>query len=178
MTCKDYKIGPPPKDKGTEPLFRVVYIIDVGAVDERKAAETAWQMMKAEDAFEPVMVVIDSKGKQIKIDLSDYLEFNKLTNGYVVQRYRKSSTGKFKCIHQEFLAGDDVKFENLKGEIIETPDHKYQPVNMLLLSNQEVIDRLGDVLTSLDVGGDQSRQFSNEIKILEELLKDLGLSTD
>ena len=46
MSSKDYRISPPPKDKGKEPLFRVIYAIDVGAADERKAAETAWQMMR------------------------------------------------------------------------------------------------------------------------------------
>jgi hypothetical protein len=45
---------------------------------------------------------------------------------------------------------------------------------MLLLSKQQIIDRLGDVLTSIDVGGEQSRQFAYEIRILDKLLKDLG----
>lgn len=175
MSSKDYKISPPPKDKGEEPLFRVIYVIDVGAADERKAAEIAWrQMMRAEDAFDPVLVILDSEGKQTKLDLSDYIEFNKVTTGFVVQKYRKNSTGKFKCVHQEFVAGDDVQFENLKGDSIEAPEHDYQPFNMTMLSRDEIIDRLGDVLTSIDVGGEQSRQFSHEIKILDELLRDLG----
>ena len=42
MSSKNYQIEPPPKDGGKEPLFRVIYAIDVGAADERKAAETAW----------------------------------------------------------------------------------------------------------------------------------------
>ena len=78
MSSKDYKIVPPPKDSGVEPLFRVVYEIDVGAADERKAAEQAWQMMRAEDAFDPIMMVLDSEGKQTVFDLSEYLEFNKI----------------------------------------------------------------------------------------------------
>ena len=174
MSNKDYKISPPPRDKGEEPLFRVIYAIDVGAADERKAAETAWQMMRAKDAFDPVMIILDSEGKQTKLDLSEYLEFNKVTTGFVVQRYRKNSAGKFNCIHQEFIAGDDVQFENLKGDKIEVPEHEYQPFNMTMLSSSQIIDRLGDVLTSIDVGGEQSRQFSHEIKILDGLLRDLG----
>ena len=154
MSSKDYRIEPPPKDKGTEPLFRVIYAIDVGAADERKAAEAAWQMMRAEDAFEPIMVILDSDGKQTKLDLSEYLEFNKVTTGFVVQKYRKNSTGKFKCTHQEFVAGDDVQFENLKGDSIEAPEHEYQPFNMTLVSKDEIIKRLSDVLTSIDVGGE------------------------
>ena len=174
MSSKDYRIEPPPEDKGKEPLFRVIYAIDVGAADERKAAETAWQMMRAKDAFEPIMVILDSQGKQTKLDLSEYLEFNKVTTGFVVQEYRRNSTGKFKCTHQEFVAGDDVQFENLKGDSIEAPEHEYQPFNMTLISRDEIIDRLGDVLTSIDVGGEQSRQFTHEIEIIDKLLQDLG----
>jgi hypothetical protein len=178
MSSKDYRIEPPPKDKGKEPLFRVIYAIDVGAADERRAAEIAWQMMRAEDAFEPILVILDSDGKQTKLDLSEYLEFNKVTTGFVVQKYRKNSTGKFKCTHQEFVAGDDVQFENTKGNSIEAPEHEYQPFNMALVSKDEIIDRLGDVLTSIDVGGEQSRQFAHEIEILDKLLRNLGWSRD
>jgi len=175
MSNRNYQIEPPPKDKSEEPLFRVVYVIDVGAADERKAAEIAWrQMMRAEDVFDPVLVIMDSEGKQTKLDLSDYIEFNKVTTGFVVQKYRKNSAGKFTCINQEFIAGDDVQFENLKGDPIEAPEHEYQPLNMTMLSRDQIIDRLGDVLTSIDVGGEQSRQFAHEIKILDELLRDLG----
>ena len=174
MSSKDYRIEPPPKDRGAEPLFRVIYAIDVGAADERKAAEAAWQMMRAKDAFEPIMVILDSQGKQTKLDLSEYLEFNKVTTGFVVQKFRKNSTGKFTCVQQEFVAGDDVQFENTKGESIKAPEHEYQPFNMTLVSRDEIIDRLGDVLTSIDVGGEQSRQFAHEIEILDKLLRNLG----
>ena len=101
-------------------------------------------------------------------------KFTKITTGFVAQTYEKSSAGKFVCTTQEFIAGDDVQFENLKGDSIELPEHEYQPFNMTLVSKDEIIDRLGDVLASIDVGGEQSRQFSHEIKILDELLRDLG----
>ena len=174
MNSKDYRINPPPKDAGEEPLFRVVYAIDVNASDEQKAAEQAWQMMRAKDAFDPILMVLDSEGKQTKLDLTDLLEFNKVTTGFVVQKFRRDNTGKFTCIHHEFIAGDDVQFENVKSESIEAPEHEYQQFNMTLLSSSQIIDRLGDVLTSIDVGGEQSRQFAHEIKILDELLRDLG----
>jgi len=174
MSSKDYRINPPPKDTGEEPLFRVVYAIDVNASDEQKAAEQAWQMMRAKDAFAPILMVLDSEGKQTKLDLTDLLEFNKVTTGFVIQKFRKDNTGKFRCTHQEFIAGDDVQFENVKDESIEAPDHEYQQFNMTLISNSQIIDQLGDVLTSIDVGSEQSRQFAHEIKILDELLKNLG----
>jgi len=174
MSSKDYRIEPPPKDSGAEPLFRVVYAIDVNASDEQKAAETTWQMIRAKDAFDPILMVLDSEGKQTQFDLTDLLEFNKVTTGFVVQKFRKDNTGKFRCTHQEFIAGDDVQFENVKGESIETPEHEYQPFNMMLISSSQIIDRLGDVLTSIDVGGEQSRQFAHEITIMDRLLRDLG----
>ena len=178
MSNKDYRIEPPPKDSGKEPLFRVVYAIDVNASNKKKAAEQAWQMMRAKDVFDPILMVLDSEGKQTKLDLSEYMEFNKVTTGFVVQKYHRDNTGKFTCIHQEFIAGDDVQFENIKGESTESPEHEYQQFNMTLVSRDEIIDRLGDVLTSIDVGGEQSRQFAHEIKILDELLRDLGWSRD
>jgi len=175
MSSKDYRISPPPKDQGQEPLFRVIYVIDVGAADEMQAAQIAWrQMMRAEDAFDPVLVILDGDGKQTTLDLSECLEFNKVTTGFVVQKYRQDNAGKFACIHQEFIAGDDVQFENLKGDSIEAPEHEYQPFNMTMISQDQIIDRLADVLTRIDVGGKQSRQLSREIKILAGLLRDLG----
>ncbi len=174
MSSKDYRIEPPPKDSGEEPLFRVVYAIDVNAPDEQKAAETAWQMIRAKDAFDPILMVLDTEGKQTKLDLTDVLEFNKIMVGFVSQEFRKNNSGKFKCILQEFVAGDDVQFENLKGDKIEVPEHEYQQFNMTLISTDDIIDRLGDVVTSIDVGGEQSRQFAGEIEILDRLLKDLG----
>ena len=83
MSSKDYRISPPPKDKGEEPLFRVIYVIDVGAADEMKAAQIAWrQMMRAKDAFDPVLVILDSDGKQTKLDLSEY-QSSKPTRRYL-----------------------------------------------------------------------------------------------
>ena len=176
MSGKDYRIIPPPKDAGVEPLFRVVYAIDVNAADEKHAAETAWQMMCAEDAFDPILMVLNAAGKQTQLDLSDQLEFNKIIKGSVVQKFRKNSTGKFICIHQQFKAGDDIRFESIKGRAIEKPQHEYQPYDMSLLSTFQIIDRIGDVLTSIDVGGEQSRQFATEIQILDKLLRDLGFT--
>ena len=105
-------------------------------------------------------------------------KFTKITVGFVTQNYKKNAAGRLICMSQEFIAGDDVQFETLKGDSIEAPEHDYQPFNMTMLSKDEIIDRLGDVLTSIDVGGEQSRQFAHEIKILDELLRDLGWSRD
>ena len=100
-------------------------------------------------------------------------KFTKITVGFVTQNYEKSAAGKFICTEQEFIAGDQVNYEDLVGNSISVPEHQYQPFNMTLISSSQIIDRLGDVITSIDVGGEQSRQFAHEIKILDELLKDL-----
>ena len=44
------------------------------------------------------------------------------------------------------------------------------------LKPDEIAERIETVLHSIDVGGEQSRQFVYEIKILNELLQDLGHS--
>ena len=178
MSDKDYKIPPPPKDAGEEPLFRVVYEIDVNAADERRAAEQAWQMMRVEDAFGPVLMVLDAEGKQAMFDLSECPEFNKVTTGFVVQKYRRGNTGKFTCIHQEFIAGDQVDYKDIDGNAITPPEHDYQPFNMSFSSSAEIAGSIEDVLLSIDVGGEQSRQFATEIDILKKVLKALDCSVN
>lgn len=61
-------VAPPPNEKG---LFRVVYVIDVGAGNINEAAVNAYEMMSASDSLPPVLEVIDNKGNKIKIDLSE-----------------------------------------------------------------------------------------------------------
>ena len=101
-------------------------------------------------------------------------KFTKITVGFITQGYKRNAAGKFVCIGQEFIAGDQVDYEDLDGNTIKAPEYEYQQFNMTLVSKDEIINRLGDVITSIDVGGEQSRQFSYEIKILDELLRDLG----
>jgi hypothetical protein len=70
MLCEGLKIDPPPKEKGDEPLFRVVYIIDVNSGDVREAAEYTHRIMSDPDSMRPVLQVIDSKGNSTEVDLS------------------------------------------------------------------------------------------------------------
>ena len=64
-------IDPPPEEKGDEPLFRAVYIIDVNAGDVRDAAEYTYRIMSDPASMPPVLHVIDSEGKITEVDLSD-----------------------------------------------------------------------------------------------------------
>ena len=101
-------------------------------------------------------------------------KFTKITTGFVTQVYERNAKGKFVCTSQEFIAGDQVDYEDVGGNAITPPEHQYQPFNMTMLSKDQIIERLDVVLNSIDVGREQSRQFSHEIKILEKLLRDLG----
>ena len=64
------RIDPPPEEKGDEPLFRVVYIIDVNSSDVREAAEYTHRIMTDPESLPPVLHVIDSNGKSTEVDLS------------------------------------------------------------------------------------------------------------
>lgn len=55
--------------------------------------------------------------------------FNKITIGFVIQRFDKETC---KCISQEFVAGDDVSYEDEAGELIEAPaTEQYYPFDMI-----------------------------------------------
>ena len=64
-------IAPPPKEKGEEPLFRVVYVIDVNAADANAAAVESYRIMTGPDSLSPVLQIIDYKGYATTIDLSE-----------------------------------------------------------------------------------------------------------
>ena len=67
MSGRDYRIEPPPKEKG---LYRVVYVIDIGAESPLDAAQKTHEIMTDPDSIAPVLEVIDGNGKRVKIDLS------------------------------------------------------------------------------------------------------------
>jgi len=59
-------------------------------------------------------------------------KFNKITVGFVIQAFKKNADGKFICISQEFIAGDQVDYENPNGDPIDPPEYPYQQFNMTL----------------------------------------------
>ena len=108
-------------------------------------------------------------------------KFTKVTVGFVTQTFEKNSEGRFVCTHQGFVAGDQCDYEDPEGNPIEPPEHEYQPYNMTLRNEigQEVLDAtmlnkvyeaIEEVLDSLDVGGEQSRQFAEEIQTLRQVI--------
>ena len=68
---RTFDIQPPPVETGNEPLFRVIYVIDVNAADALEAAKLAHQIMTDPDSMPPVLEVMDHKGNVEKIDLSE-----------------------------------------------------------------------------------------------------------
>jgi len=109
-------------------------------------------------------------------------KFNKITVGFVVQTFEKNNKGKFVCTKQEFIAGDQCDYEDAEGNPIDPPDHEYQPYDMTLsdkdgekpvnmIKANRMRNAIEMVLHSLDVGGEQSRQFAEEIKLLKNALK-------
>ncbi|MBP7052845.1 MAG: hypothetical protein KBE65_17700 [Phycisphaerae bacterium] len=66
-----FAISPPPQERGSQPLYRVVYTIDVNAMNARQAAERAHEIMKDPQSMPPVLDVIDSRGRLTRIDLSE-----------------------------------------------------------------------------------------------------------
>jgi len=107
--------------------------------------------------------------------------FTKTTVGFVTQTFKRNSKDRFVCTHQEFIAGDQCDYEDAEGNPIEPPDHEYQPYNMILKHQppketmevtmlNKVYEAIEEVLESFDVGGEQSRQFAQEIRVLREVI--------
>ena len=71
MRSPGLQILPPPREEGAEPLYRVVYVIDVSGNDSHGAAREAYEMMSAPDSMLPVLHVLDYDGGDIIVDLAD-----------------------------------------------------------------------------------------------------------
>jgi len=59
-------------------------------------------------------------------------KFSKITTGFVAQTYEKNSADEFVCTSQEFIAGDQVDYEDAEGNSVNPPDHRYQQFKMIL----------------------------------------------
>jgi hypothetical protein len=64
-------IEPPHKEGGKEPLFRVVYVIDVNAMDPLDAAKRTHRIMADPESLAPVLEVMDHRGHVTRVDLSE-----------------------------------------------------------------------------------------------------------
>jgi len=58
--------------------------------------------------------------------------FKKITAGYVIQTFRKNKEGLFVCTNQEFVASDQVEYQDGQENFIDPPEfYEYQPFNMM-----------------------------------------------
>ncbi len=64
-------IEPPDREGGDEPLFRIVYTIDLNATDPVVASEKTHRIMAGPGSLPPVLDVMDHSGNVTRIDLSD-----------------------------------------------------------------------------------------------------------
>ena len=64
-------VDPPHHEDGEEPLFRIVYVIDLNATTPDEAARQAHRIMVAPDSLPPVLDVLDHLGHVTHLDLSD-----------------------------------------------------------------------------------------------------------
>jgi hypothetical protein len=61
----------------------------------------------------------------------------KITPGFVIQTYEGVD-----CVEQEFVAGDQVDWEDAEGEVVPPPDNTiYQPFDMVQPSHRSVPPR-------------------------------------
>ncbi|MFC1765277.1 hypothetical protein ACFL6U_24795 [Planctomycetota bacterium] len=63
-------IDPPPSETGPEPLFRVVYVIDLNAPNPKAAAQETHNIFMDPESIAPVLHVIDTQGHETTFDLS------------------------------------------------------------------------------------------------------------
>lgn len=68
---KGLVIDPPHREGGDEPLFRVVYIIDVNATGPLAAARQVHRIMTDPESQPPVLDVLNDRGMVVSIDLSE-----------------------------------------------------------------------------------------------------------
>ena len=62
-------VEPPPQETAPEPLWRVVYVIDVNAPDTKTAADLAHHIMMDPGSMAPILDIIDAQGKVTRVDL-------------------------------------------------------------------------------------------------------------
>jgi hypothetical protein len=60
----------PPNETGPEPLFRVVYVIDLHAADPKTAAQETHKIFLDPESIPPVLHALDTQGHETTIDLS------------------------------------------------------------------------------------------------------------
>ena len=108
--------------------------------------------------------------------------FMKITEGFVVESYALDGTDRFVCVYQKFVPVSEPSFKDLNNRPIDPPDH--EPRHSLIAWRVQEEDpgtvtttetrlrsAIEQVLETLDAGGEQSRQFAEEIQVLTEAIR-------
>jgi hypothetical protein len=68
--------------------------------------------------------------------------YTKVTIGFVTQTFTKKDDGNFICTDQEFIAGDEVNYEDDMGDAVEVDTSKelYQDMSMRSPDGGDIID--------------------------------------
>jgi hypothetical protein len=97
--------------------------------------------------------------------------FKKITVGFVVQEYIKNQEGKFVCEEQEFVAGDDVSYEDLDGNALDViPNDEYQgfvmvqPAPVFFDGDEVYVTELIDRIDNPDPAEKYVGQFGKVVK--------------
>ena len=98
--------------------------------------------------------------------------FNKITTGFVIQTY-DTQEDKLVCVEQQFIAGDQVDYEDLDGNPIKVDTTKeiYQPFEMV-----QPVKPHKFVLVENSSGGECGEPFEadNAEEALREVLEGMG----
>jgi len=213
MKGEDYRIGLPPKETGAEPLFRVVYTIDVNAKSPQGAAEYAYKLMADPESMRPMLDVIDGNGCVVRIDLSENAYC--AAAEYIAEQGRKIFTGPMngglwnaRCMDASIVSkkqGNKVAYESLikfgyqyskvlpaaeqekwstiKAEASAMLKRRPCQVEMNKVDTpaktkiackkcKALLQCCEYILNCLNVGGEQSRQFAEEIAYLTKVLRE------
>jgi hypothetical protein len=212
MKIEDYRKGLPPKEEGAEPLFRIVYMIDVNAPNPQAAAEYAYKLMADPESMRPVLDIIDDKGCVVRIDMSEDVYCTAAE--YIANQSRKIFTGPMngglwnaRCMDASILskkqgnkaayesllkfgeqysmvlpASDQEKWNTIKSEasaMLKRRLCRYEFSKAGMKQKKQpckkckvLIQACEYILNCLNVGGEQSRQFAQEISYLSKVLRE------
>jgi len=81
-------------------------------------------------------------------------EFNKITYGFVIQRFIRLPNGTLVCQDQEFKADDQVEYENMNSEAIEVDTDKEVYCPMIMTQPKQIPDPENAVKFVCPVCGD------------------------
>ena len=102
--------------------------------------------------------------------------FIKITVGFVHQCFVKNETGQFLCNQQAFIAGDEVSYEDPRGNALaDLPTYRYEPLEMKPPQGKTVTYVFyNDLQGSLEP--DRTISASGREEALEQALGEMGYS--